>query len=163
MGVRGLARGQARLLLSLLFVAGTIGTVISCGGGGGSPPPPPPPPPPPACRASVTSQPDAAGAGQDGGGPGGGDGSGGGGDSAGDGGPGLGQFRKALVSVEQADGVMVGEAETDDTTGMVKFVLCGFAGPVRFTVKGKADGSTQYYDESTRDFVAFPAGEEITW
>jgi len=65
------ARGQARPLLSLLFFAGTIGTVISCGGGGG--------------------------------------------DSAGDGGPGLGQFCKALVSVEQDNGVMVGEAETDDT------------------------------------------------
>jgi len=84
----------------------------------------------------------------------------GGGDAGGAGGA-EGQFRNALVRVEQADGVVVGEAAVDDTHGMVRFVLCDYSGPVLFTVQGKADGSTTYYDESRDAPLRFPAGEVI--
>jgi hypothetical protein len=80
------------------------------------------------------------------------------GDGAGDAGPGLGRFLNAIVRVEQADGTFGGEAVVDDTRGVVRFVLCGYDGPVRVTVRGQDDGSTRYFDESARTYVAYPPG-----
>ncbi|HXF46166.1 MAG TPA: hypothetical protein VNK91_08615 [Burkholderiaceae bacterium] len=93
------------------------------------------------------------------GGPGGGDG--GASAGSGDGGPGLGRFRNALVRVELADGRIAGEAEIDAKRGVVRVDLKGYAGPVRFTVRAKPDGSTTYYEEAKRQFVKFPLGSEM--
>ena len=97
-----------------------------------------------------------------GGGSSGGSGSGdaGGGDGAGAGGS-LGQFLNAIVRVERSDGSLLGEAVTDDTKGMVTVVPCRYQGPVRITMKAKADGSSRYYEESTGKYTPFPAGEEM--
>jgi hypothetical protein len=93
--------------------------------------------------------------------PGGPGGVGGAGAGGGDGGPGLGRFRNALVRVELADGRIAGEAEIDAKRGVVYVDLKGYAGPVRFTVRAKADGSTTYYEEAKRQFVKFPLGAEM--
>lgn len=106
------------------------------------------------CSAIVQAAPPDGGYG-DGAGPGSG------GDGAGDGGPGLGRFQNAIVRLEQADRSFGGEAEIDDTRGVVRFVLCGYNGPVRLQVRGRSDGTTRYYDESTRTYVAFPADAEM--
>jgi len=45
--------------------------------------------------------------------------------------------------------------------GVVHVKLKSYGGPVRFTVRGKADGSTTYYDEAVKKFVAYPAGAEL--
>ncbi|HEU0198829.1 MAG TPA: hypothetical protein VFR86_00185 [Burkholderiaceae bacterium] len=85
-----------------------------------------------------------------------------GGDSgSGDGGPGLGRFLKAIVRVELADGRVAGEAEIDEKRGVVRCELCGYSGPVRFTVKGKADGSSMYFEEAVGKFVPYPANREM--
>ncbi|MBW8829196.1 MAG: hypothetical protein JF606_07160 [Burkholderiales bacterium] len=99
------------------------------------------------CRPEVSSS-DGGGAGDSG-------------SDAGAAGAGLGKFRNAIVQVEQANGDTVGEAEINDTDGLVKFVLCGYSGPVKLTVKAKADSSTKYYDESLQEYVPFPAGQEM--
>jgi len=49
--------------------------------------------------------------------------------------------------------------ETDDTTGLLKFVLCGYSGPVKFTVAGAT--STTYFDEGANGEVSFGDGETI--
>ncbi len=93
---------------------------------------------------------DSTGGSGDGGGAGGGDGAGAGGS--------LGQFLNALVRVERVDGSLLGQAETDATKGLVTIVPCRYQGPVLVTVRGKADGSTRYYEESVRAYAPFPAG-----
>ena len=93
-------------------------------------------------------------------GEGGGDGAAGGGDGAGAGGS-LGQFLNAVIRVERSDGSLLGEARTDATRGMVTVVPCRYQGPVRLTVKARPDGESQYYEESTGQYAAFPAGETL--
>jgi photosystem II stability/assembly factor-like uncharacterized protein len=84
------------------------------------------------------------------------------GDSAsGDGGPGLGRLRNALVRVELADGRVAGEAQVDAVRGVVHVRLSNYAGPVRFTARARADGSTTYYDEAAARFVPYPPGSEL--
>jgi len=139
---------MATRIVLLVALAAVLG---ACGGGGGAGNSPT------ACLAFVQSGPvpgDVAG------GPGGvgdGDGSAGAGSAGGV----EGQFKHALIAVEQADGQMVGEAEVDDTYGMVRMQLCGYTGPVKFTLRGKADGSTVYYDEGKDAELSFPANETI--
>lgn len=126
--------------------------LVSCGGGGGGGGTTPLA----GCLAFVQAGPDP---GDVAGGPGGvGDG---GGSGAGSAGGVEGQFKRALVTVEQADGKQVGEAEVDDTYGMVRVELCGYRGPVRFTLRGRADGTTVYYDEGRDAQLPFPANETI--
>jgi len=117
-----------------------LGLLGSCGGGGstgdsGE-----------QCRLSIASQPDGSGAGTDGG-PGSAAG------DAGNGGAGLGQIRNATVTIEQADGQSAGPAALDNTTGLVRFVLCGYTGPVKFTVK--AESNATYFDEGVGKEVPF--------
>lgn len=134
-------RSRRSAAVALCVLAGLLAIVGSGGGSDSSLP---------GCRASVSTDRDPNGYGD-------GDGPGDGGTGAGEGGPGLGRFRNAIVRVEQADGTVVGEAQVDDTDGVVQFVLCGYDGPVQLQVRGRSDGSTQYYDESTRTFAPFPA------
>jgi hypothetical protein len=96
-------------------------------------------------------------------GPGGAGGVGDGGSGTGAGSVGgvEGQFKRALIEVEQADGKFLAEAQVDDTYGMVRVDLCHFTGAVKFTLKGKADGSTVYYDEGKGTELPFPANETM--
>jgi hypothetical protein len=138
----------------LLLAACGSALIGGCSGGGGDPPSDGPPAV--RCISSVASPPpgeqtpygDGAGPGDSG-------------EGAGDAGPGLGRFLNAIVRVEQADGAFGGEAVIDDTRGVVRFVLCGYTGPVRLTVRGRDDGTTRYYDESSRTYVNFPAGATL--
>ena len=84
----------------------------------------------------------------------------GGGDGAGTGGS-LGQFVNALVRVERNDGSLLGQAVTDSDKGLVTIVPCRYQGALHISVRAKPDGSTQYYEESTRQYVAFPVGTVI--
>lgn len=142
--------GKSWLLLAVCCAALTGG----CNGGGDEPPSDDGSAA--LCISSVAPAPQGEPAQYgDGGGPGDA------GDGAGDGGPGLGRFLNAIVRVEQADGAFGGEAVVDDTRGVVRFVLCGYRGPVRLTVRAQSDGSTRYYDESSRSYVNFPAGATL--
>jgi hypothetical protein len=133
----------------LWLTAAVAALLNSCGGGGGGGGLP--------CVALVQSGPVA---GDVAGGPGGvGDGSGSGG--AGSVGGVEGQFKRALIRVDQADGRFVGEAQVDDTYGMVRMELCQYRGSVKFTLRGRADGATVYYDEGKATELPFPANEEI--
>jgi hypothetical protein len=133
----------------LWLTAALAALLNSCGGGGGDGGLP--------CVALVQSGPVA---GDVAGGPGGvGDGSGSGG--AGSVGGVEGQFKRALIRVDQADGRFVGEAQVDDTYGMVRMELCQYRGSVKFTLRGRADGATVYYDEGKATELPFPANEEI--
>lgn len=128
-----------------MIAALALGSLGSCGGGGGTVEVGE------QCRLSIASQPDGTGAGTDGGGPGPGSaGSSGGG---GDGGAGLGQIRNATVTIEQANGEAAGPVALDNTTGLVRFVLCGYTGPVRFTVAAASNGT--YFDEGAGVDVPF--------
>jgi hypothetical protein len=140
-------RGVMRCLLAALL--------ISCGGGGGDGGSGGPLP----CIASVQPGPVPS----DVGGPGGASGVGDGGGSAGAGSVGgaEGQFKRALIRVDQADGRFVGESEVDDTYGMVKMELCSYTGPVKFTLRGRADGTTRYFDEGKGTELPFPANEQM--
>ena len=95
-----------------------------------------------------------------GGGAGGSGGGAGGGAGAGAGGS-LGQFVNAIVRVERVDGSLLGEAVTDKDKGLVTVVPCRYQGPLHLVVKAKADGSSQYYEESIGKYAAFPAGSEM--
>jgi len=146
------ARKKTRSAVRPVLAAVLAMLIAACGGGGGSDQSSPPPPP---NELSVLpGDPSYL--------PPYGDAGGDSGDSAsGDSGPGLGKFRNALVRVELADGRVAGEAEVDSVRGVVHVKLKSYGGPVRFTVRGKADGSTTYYDEAVGRFVAYPAGKEL--
>ena len=73
----------------------------------------------------------------------------------------LGQFLRAIVRVERADGSLLGEATTDDTRGLVSVIACRYNGPLHITVKANAQDTTQYFEEATGGYVKFPAGQEI--
>jgi hypothetical protein len=96
-----------------------------------------------------------------GGGGGGGGGDGGGGGAGGAGGGALGQFLDAIVRVERTDGSLLGQNVTDAEKGLVTIVPCRYSGPLRITVRGKDDGSSQYYEESLRAYAPFPPGIEM--
>jgi hypothetical protein len=131
-----------------------VALLTACGGGGGGGDNSGPLP----CVAAVTPGPNPGDVGGPGGAAGVGDG---GGDGAGSAGGVEGQFKRALIAVEQADGKMIGEAQVDDTYGMVRVELCQYGGPVKFTLKGRADGATVYYDEGKATELPFPANETI--
>ena len=88
------------------------------------------------------------------GGDGIGDGAGGGGIGAG---AGYGQFRKALVVVKFPDGSPVGQALTDDVTGMVT-IKPGrtYQGPLLVEVHGQS-GAT-YFEEGKNQYVPYESG-----
>ncbi len=83
--------------------------------------------------------------GGDGPGPGGGDG------SAGDGS--LGQFFATTMTVERADGTMLGTVKTSTNSGAFTMVTCGYAGPLKITAFGST--GSKYYDEGLAQTVSF--------
>ena len=86
---------------------------------------------------------------ESGGSPGG---SAGGGDgSAGDGS--LGQFFSTTVTVEKADGSILGTAKTGESSGGFTMVTCGYAGPLRITMSGTP--GSKYFDEGLNQTVSF--------
>jgi hypothetical protein len=97
----------------------------------------------------------------DGGGGGGGDGGSAGGGSGAGAGASLGQFLNTLVRAERSDGTLIGQATTDKAKGMVTVITCGYQGPVHISMQAKPDGTSQYYEESTGKYAAYPAGEEM--
>lgn len=139
--------------LAFALVAGLAALVVACGGGGGGGGAPPIP-----CVATLQPGPVPGDVGGPGGAAGVGDG---GGTGAGSAGGVEGQFKRALIGVEQADGKVLTDAQVDDTYGMVRVDLCNYNGPVKFTLKGKADGSTVYYDEGKAAELPFPANETM--
>lgn len=93
----------------------------------------------------------------------GGDGSvGAGGD--GDGGVGaggdFGQFRGAIVRAYRQDGTLIGEAPTDNATGMVT-IRPGRTYNGSMCVELRGSATAQYYEEGRDTFVPFPAGRVI--
>ncbi len=86
----------------------------------------------------------------------GGDGGGGGDGSAGDGG----QYRNTRVRVEMADGRILGEALTDELTGMVTMRGARTGKPVKITYFGSA--AAQYFDEARNAFAPFALGDSVT-
>jgi Regulator of chromosome condensation (RCC1) repeat/Bacterial Ig-like domain len=90
----------------------------------------------------------------------GGDGGGGvGGGATGDGGVGaggdFGQFKGALVTVWKQDGTKIGEAVTDDVTGMVTIKPGrSYSGALRVEIRGTPTAT--YYEEGRKEFVPFP-------
>jgi hypothetical protein len=96
----------------------------------------------------------------DGGGGAGDGGSAGGGEGAGAGAS-LGQFLNTIVRAERSDGTLIGQAVTDKAKGMVTVITCGYQGPVHISMQAKPDGTSQYYEESTGKYAAYPAGEEM--
>ena len=130
-------------LLSILTVVSAVG-LAGCSGGG---------------EDAKTCEP-TVGTGEESGGYTDGAGQGGGAGDSGDAGPGLGKFQNAIVAVELVDGSLR-SAEIDRTRGVVKISLCGYDKPVHLKVSGKPDNSSQYYDESLRKYVPFPAGQEM--
>jgi N-acetylneuraminic acid mutarotase len=145
-------RGVARLIG---FVASlTAGVTLITGKGGD-------PPGPSACTPAVAKSfaPVTASGGllyadlSDGGGTGGGGGGDGGGGVGG--GAALGATTNAVVTVERADGKIVGTATTDEF-GMVTIRNCGDTQPLLVTVEG-AEGAT-YWDEALSARVPMPPG-----
>jgi hypothetical protein len=107
------------------------------------------------CQPGVTSG--YSGTYTDNGGAGGGDGSGDGGvGAAGDGG----YFVNTPVTVELADGSLLGQAQTDPTKGMITICGARTGQPVKITFMGAA--GAQYFDEARNQLVPFPAGESMT-
>ncbi len=95
----------------------------------------------------------------DGSGGDGGGGGGGGGESGGAGaGAGLGTFVNAVVTVERADGTVVGTAVTD-AFGMVSIRNGGNKQPLLITVQGAANAT--YWDEALQQKLPFPASESL--
>jgi hypothetical protein len=142
----------------LLFLFLSIGMALAgCGGGGGGSSSPTRAQ---GCTPSVTSG--YAAVATSGYVDGSGDGAGGGGrggssDGAGAGG-GLGAYFNALITVQRANGTVVGSALTD-SFGMVTVSNCGDTQPLLFTVQGTQTGT--YWDESLRTSVAFGASQVL--
>jgi hypothetical protein len=82
----------------------------------------------------------------------GGDGGVGGGDGPGGDGS-LGQFFSTTVTVERADGSVLGSTKTGAASGAFTMVTCGYTGPLKITMTGTA-GST-YFDEGLGQSVSF--------
>jgi hypothetical protein len=76
---------------------------------------------------------------------------GGGDGSAGDGA--LGQFFNVTITVDKADGTVLGSAKTGATGGMVTIVTCDYTGPLRLTAVGTP--GSEYFDEGLAAKVSF--------
>jgi hypothetical protein len=137
-------------------------TLAGCGGGGGGGGGGASSATAQGCTPSVTSSyaPVATSGYVDGSGDGSGAGgsSGRGGSSGAGAGGGLGVYVNALITVQRADGTVVGSAQTD-SYGMVTVSNCGNTQPLLFTVQGTQTGT--YWDESLRTPVAFGASQML--
>jgi hypothetical protein len=137
-------------------------TLAACGGGGGGGGGGASSATAQGCTPSVTTSyaPVATSGYVDGSGDGSGAGgsSGRGGSSGAGAGGGLGVYVNALITVQRADGTVVGSAQTD-SYGMVTVSNCGNTQPLLFTVQGTQTGT--YWDESLRTPVAFGASQML--
>jgi hypothetical protein len=151
-------RHATRPVALLAIVSGLM--VSACGGGGGGGTPPDLPPNS-VCAAGITTgfSGDLNATYSDGNGGDGGGGASGAGSGAGAGG-GEGKVLGGIMTITRlSDGVVLGSATTDATTGLVSIKPCAADGPLLLTLAGTS--TARYYDEGTNTLTPFGTSQVL--